>query len=123
MQHGVRRSFCFVRPLELALEARAYRAPTQIPWTLYMAAPLAAKLSERWGPRDQWPVPTGDLIRILWEVEVEDLSPALFRDRFGCEWIREQGGYIFKNPQLKEPDARKIPRIQLLPDADIARIF
>jgi uroporphyrinogen decarboxylase len=108
---------------ELAFEALAHRAPTRIPWTLYVAAPLTAKLSAHWGPRDQWPVPTDDLIRILWDVEVEDLSPALFRDRFGCEWVREQGGYVFTNPPLKEPDARQIPRIQLLPDEDVTRIL
>lgn len=49
---------------ELAFEALAHRAPPRIPWTLYVAAPLAAKLSARWGPREEWPVPRDDLIRI-----------------------------------------------------------
>jgi uroporphyrinogen decarboxylase len=108
---------------ELAFEALAHRAPPRLPWTLYVAAPLAGKLCALWGPRERWPVPRDDLIRILWDVEVEKLSPALFRDRFGCDWIREQGGYVFTNPPLKEPDARKVPRIQLLPDEDVARVL
>ena len=108
---------------ELALEAVAHRPPPRLPWTLYLAAPLAAKLEREWGPRADWPCPPDDIIRILWEVQVEDVSPTLFRDRFGCDWKREEGGYVFVNPMLTEPDASRIPRIALLPPEDVDRII
>ena len=108
---------------ELALEAVAHRAPARLPWTLYLAAPLAAKLEAEWGPRSGWPCPADDIIRILWEVQHEDVSPTLFRDRFGGDWQREEGGYVFINPMLTEPDASRIPRIELLPQEDVDRIL
>jgi uroporphyrinogen decarboxylase len=106
----------------LALEALAHRVPPRIPWTLYVAKPLAAKLEKLWGARENWPCPADDLVRILWDVETEEVGPALFRDRFGCEWKREPGGYVFVNPPLTEPDARLIPRIELITDDDVRLI-
>ena len=102
---------------ELAFEALQHRAPPRIPWTLYAAKPLAAKLETLWGARDRWPCPADDLVRILWDVETEEVSATLFRDRFGCEWRREQGGYVFVNPPLTETDASLIPRVELITDA------
>lgn len=107
---------------ELAMEALAHRAPRRIPWTLYVARPLAAKLEKLWGARENWPCPPDDLVRILWDVETEEVSATRFRDRFGCDWRREHGGYVFANPPLAEPDARHIPRIELIVDADVRLI-
>jgi len=61
---------------ELALTALNHKETERLPWTLYLAAPLAEKLEQRWGPREKWPCPPDDLIRILWEVEVNDISPS-----------------------------------------------
>jgi hypothetical protein len=61
-------------------------------------------------------------VRILWDVETEKVSASLFRDRFGCEWKREHGGSVFVNPPLTGPDAAKIPRIELITDADVQLI-
>ena len=116
---------------DLALTALRHQEPPRLPWTLYLAPEVQAKLEGAWGPRDQWPVPRDDLIRILWNVEVEDLSPTLFRDRFGCQWQREHGGYVFVDPPMGPAEARPlqtapstadIPRLQLLPDEDVTRI-
>ena len=107
---------------ELALCAISHQRPPRLPFTLYLASPLQKKIEQIMGPREQWPVPQDDLIRILWDVEVEIVSPTLFKDLFGCEWQREEGGYVFINPPLKEPDVSLIPRIDLLRPYDIARI-
>lgn len=108
---------------DLVLQAVAHTAPTRLPWTLYVAGPLEEKLCEQWGPRQAWPVPPDDLIRILWEVEVYDATEEGFRDRFGCKWKRDTGGYVFVYPPLTEPDASRIPRIKLFPDEDRQRIL
>ena len=107
---------------ELVLQALKHVAPERLPWTLYLAKPLLQRLERAWGPRDQWPCPGDDLIRILWDVEAEPVSPSLFRDPFGCDWQRDEGGYTFINPPLKSPDVSKIPRIKLVPQSDIGQI-
>ncbi|MCE5341320.1 MAG: hypothetical protein LLF92_09390 [Planctomycetaceae bacterium] len=108
---------------ELVLQAINHHEPKCIPFTLYIAKPLYNKLTQMWGPRQHWPCPADDTIRILWPVESIDISPELFRDRFDCEWKREHGGYTFINPPLKQPDARKIPIIDLVPKCDIDLII
>jgi uroporphyrinogen decarboxylase len=108
---------------ELALRAIGHSEPERIPFTLYLAQPLQEKLEERLGPRNTWFCPRDDLIRVLWEVEVNDITPSGFADLFGCQWLREEGGYVFVNPPLKEPIASQVPRIELLPAADIQRIL
>ena len=108
---------------ELVSEAIAHREPSRIPFTLYLAEPLHKKLEEIWGQREDWPCPCDDLIRILLEVEVADVSSVGFRDSFGCEWKREHGGYVFVNPPLDVPDAGRIPQIDLVPESDIERII
>ncbi|MBN1943482.1 MAG: hypothetical protein JW849_09350 [Phycisphaerae bacterium] len=108
---------------ELAFEALAHHAPERIPYTLYLSEPLRKMLSQKWGPRESWPCPPDDLIRILWDVEDHDVTETGFRDRFDCPWRREEGGYMFINPPLKEPDASQIPRITLIPDKDVERIL
>ncbi|MBI4027555.1 MAG: hypothetical protein HY360_21390 [Verrucomicrobia bacterium] len=108
---------------ELAFEALAHRNPRRIPWTLHVAKPLAKKLEKLWGARDHWPCPGDDLVRILWDVEVSDVSASGFKDRFGCEWRREHGGYVFVNPPLAETDAALIPRVELITDADLQLIL
>ena len=107
---------------ERALAAIGHTEPDRLPWTLYVAEPLRRKLEGRWGARESWPCPPDDIIRILWEVEVSDVSPSGFKDLFGCEWRREHGGYVFVNPPLSEPDASLIPRIDLVPSSDVERI-
>lgn len=108
---------------ELAFEAINHRPPERIPYTIYFAKPLYEKFEQRWGPRERWPCPPDDIIRILWEVEVNDVSDKGFKDKFGCEWIRECGGYTFVNPPLKEPDTSRIPRIDLVDETDIEKII
>jgi uroporphyrinogen decarboxylase len=107
---------------DLVLEAINHHEPNRIPFTLYVAKPLYNKLLKMWGPREQWPCPADDTIRILWPVEVVDISPVIFKDRFGCQWQREHGGYVFINPPLKKPDVGKIPRIELVSQSDIELI-
>ena len=107
---------------ELAFQALAHTQPPRIPWTLYVSAPLQKKIEKVWGPREQWPCPADDIIRLLWEVQVSDVSPHGFKDRFGGEWLCEDGGYIFVNPLLVEPDVSLIPRIRLFPAGDAQRI-
>lgn len=107
---------------ELALLAAQHQATTRLPWTLYVSAPLAAQLSRQWGPRPQWPCPPDDIIRILWDVETTVIDTMTFADRFGCRWKREQGGYTFIDPPLAEPDAEKIPQIELVTAQDVLNI-
>lgn len=109
-------------PRALAFEALQLRAPPRIPFTLYLAPSLKTRLEDQWGPRVNWPCPSDDLIRILWNVEATDVSPGGFKDRFGCEWKREPGGYVFVNPPLREPEVHRIPRIELVTEADLRRI-
>lgn len=108
---------------ELVLHAINHDEPQRIPFTLYLAKPLYDKLLNMWGPRPQWPCPADDTIRILWPVEVVDISPEMFEDRFGGQWQREHGGYVFINPPLKEPIAGRIPKIELVPQSDIAQVL
>ena len=108
---------------ELVLQAVAHRQPPRVPYTLYLSAPLYQKIEQLWGPRPDWPCPADDLIRILWEVQDQDVCETLFTDRFDCQWQREHGGYIFINPPLTEPDLEKIPRIDLVQQSDIDRIL
>ncbi|OHB44959.1 MAG: hypothetical protein A2Y13_01450 [Planctomycetes bacterium GWC2_45_44] len=108
---------------ELVLQAINHQEPQRIPFTLYVAKPLYNKLVNILGAREQWPCPADDTIRILWPVEIVDISPEIFKDRFGGQWQREHGGYTFINPPLKEPDASKIPRIELVPQSDIELIL
>jgi uroporphyrinogen decarboxylase len=112
---------------DLCFMALRHEQPPRLPWTLYLAPEVQGKLEGVWGPRDQWPVPQDDLLRILWEVQVENLSPTRFRDRFGCQWQREHGGYVFIEPPMGPAKARPlraagIPRLQLLPEEDVTRI-
>lgn len=109
-------------PRDLAYQALAHRPPERIPWTLYLAKPLCDKLTARWGPREHWPCPPDDIVRILWPVETHDVRPEGFRDRFGVSWRREHGGYIFTDPPLAEPDVKKIPRVSLVSDEEVRQI-
>lgn len=74
------------------MQALNHEQPERIPLTLYVCASLRDKLTARWGPRDAWPCPPDDLIRILWQVETDDISAAGFTDPFGCRWKRAHGG-------------------------------
>ena len=87
-----------------------------------MAQPLHDKLAAQWGPRANWPCPPDDLVRVLLEIEVSDVTETGFRDRFGCQWVRHDAGYVFADPPVSEPDASMIPRVELVPDEDIERI-
>lgn len=106
----------------LVLEAVGHREPARIPFTLYLAQPIKQKLEQRLGLRERWECPPDDLVRILWEVEVSDISPSGFTDLFGCRWRREQGGYVFVDALLKKPEAAGVPRVDLVPSSDIDRI-
>lgn len=108
---------------DFVLMAVSHREPPRIPFTLYVAPPLYERLVQYWGPRNCWPCPPDDTIRILWEVEDHDATQSGFKDRFNCEWQREQGGYVFVNPPLTEPNASQIPRIDLVQESDAKRII
>lgn len=108
---------------ELALTALRHQPPPRIPWTLYLAPPLEKRLAELWGPREVWPCPSDDIIRLLWPVEWRDMTAQGFYDMFGCEYRYEHGGYMCVNPPLLEPDAKKIPQIDLVPQSEIDRII
>jgi uroporphyrinogen decarboxylase len=108
---------------ERVYQSIMHKEPDQIPFTLYLSKSLQNKLQEKWGPRSNWPCPEDDTIRILWDVEVENISDVEFLDLFGCKWRRENGGYIFTEPPLLEPDASKIPRIELIREKDIQSII
>ncbi len=108
---------------ELALRAVNHHQPPRIPWTLYLAKPIEEKLVEMWGPRSQWPCPQDDIIRILWPLECSYVTSKGFCDWFGSEYRYEHGGFMCVNPYLKEPDAKKIPQIDLVPESEIERIL
>jgi uroporphyrinogen decarboxylase len=107
---------------DLAYQAIGHKQPERLPMTLYLDPHVEKKLTAVWGHRCLWPVPEDDIIRILWPLEDHDVSDSGFRDRFGCEWKREEGSCMFVNPPLLEPDASKIPRISLITEKDIAMI-
>lgn len=108
---------------ELVIEAVNHRESGRLPFTLYLAPELYKKLIVIWGSRENWPCPQDDLIRILWRVENQFISENIFTDRFGCEWQRESGGYMFINPPLINPNADKIPRIELITNDDLDSIL
>jgi uroporphyrinogen decarboxylase len=108
---------------DMVLKTINHELPERIPWTLYLSAPLHEKIEQILGTRENWPCPPDDTIRIIWEVEAVNVTPDIFKDLFGCEWKREHGGYIFINPPLQEPDACKIPVIDLVPQSDIDKIM
>ena len=108
---------------DIVLKTINHEQPERVPWTLYLSSELKEKIEKIWGTRENWPCPPDDTIRILWEVEVDNVTPDVFKDSFGCEWKREYGGYIFVNPPLIEPDAGDIPVIDLVPQSDIDKII
>jgi uroporphyrinogen decarboxylase len=108
---------------QLAFDAIEHRRPQRIPWTLYLAEPLEQKLTEIWGPRENWPCPADDIIRVLWPCKYQDITDTGFRDMFGCPWKIERGGYTFFDPPLKVPDAGQVPQINLLPQSEVDRIL
>ena len=107
-----------------ALKAIAHQEPDRVPFTLYVEKPLYDKLVVELGPRDNWPCPKDDIIRLLWPIEYSDITETSCKDMFGCDWIRhEQGGCMFTNPPLAQPDVDKIPRIDMVPQSEIDRIL
>jgi uroporphyrinogen decarboxylase len=106
---------------QLSFEAIGHKQPERIPWTLYLAGPLEKKLINIWGERKNWPCPADDIIRILWPIEYHDVTAEGFRDMFGCKWKNEHGGYTFVDPPLREPDAKKIPVIDLVTQTETDR--
>ena len=108
---------------ELAYQSLRHMQPERLPFTLYLDAVVEKKLTAVWGARTSWPIPEDDIIRILWPVEDHDISESGFRDRFNCEWKKEEGAYTFVNPPLTEPDSTRIPRVSLITDEDVALIL
>ena len=109
---------------ERTLTAIAHKNPDKIPLTFYVEQPLYDRMLKEFGPRETWPCPPDDIIRILWPIDYSDITEAGCKDMFGCDWIRhEQGGFMMANPPMKEPEANLIPRIDILPQSEIDRIL
>jgi len=107
---------------ELVLAAIDHRETTPIPYTMYIEDVLAERLDRHFGGRDNWWKYDDYTVRILWPLEAESLGDGAYMDRFGSKWLRSEGADHFVDPPLLEPDARRIPRIDLVPDEEIRRI-
>jgi len=98
---------------ERVLKAIQHRQTDVLPGTLYLDERLK-KMSGLDYPNDT--------VRILWEIESEPLPDGGFRDPFGVRWERNAASACFVAPPLREPDAKQIPRLSLLPEGEINRI-
>ena len=108
---------------ERTLAAIDHTVPDRIPFTLYVEKILYDELVKTLGPRSGWDCPPDDIVRILWPIDYR-LTDDGCEDMFGCPWRwHDQGGYIMVDPPLTEPDASKIPVIDLVPQTEIDRIL
>ena len=98
---------------ERVLQAIRHKQTDVLPGTLY--------LDERLKNLSGLDYPN-DTVRILWEIESEPLPDGGFRDPFGVRWERNAASACFVAPPLREPDAKQIPRLSLLPEGEINRI-
>ena len=69
------------------IEAINHKQTDKIPFTLYLEEDLHQRLVAELGPRQNWPCPDDDLIRILWPVKHKDVTQTSCLDMFGCPWI------------------------------------
>jgi uroporphyrinogen decarboxylase len=99
---------------ELVLKAISHEKPDTIPATLYVDDKFRTLCGEGI---------LNDTIRILWEIEKEKIDSHGFLDPFGVRWERNRASACFTDPLLKEPDAKQIPCIKLLPEGEERRIL
>lgn len=108
--------------LDLVLQAVAHEAPARIPATLYIDAGLKSRLlRERGFDTDREFV--NDTVRVLWNVESKRVDNDYFTDPFGCTWRDHEGGYMFINPPMAEPNLADLPRIELFPASEKQRVL
>jgi uroporphyrinogen decarboxylase len=107
---------------DLVLQAIAHESPVRIPATLYIDADLKSRLlRERGYDVDRQFV--NDTVRVLWEVESKRIDADYFTDPFGCTWRDHDGGYMFVNPPMSEPNVADVPRIALFPACEKQRVL
>ncbi|MBN1555178.1 MAG: hypothetical protein JXA11_10570 [Phycisphaerae bacterium] len=107
---------------ELALRAVAHEAPPRIPATLYIDADLKSRLlRERGFDADR--EFRNDTVRVLWDIECNKVDDKHFTDPFGCMWQFDEGGYMFINPPMTEPNVADVPRIDLFPASEKQRVL
>ncbi len=105
------------------LTAINHQQPDKIPFTLYVEDFYKNILEKEIGPRNSWNCPKDDIIRLLWPIDYRKTKQGC-TDMFGCQWKwHDQGGYIMGQPMLAEPDVKKIPFIDLVPQTEIDRIM
>jgi uroporphyrinogen decarboxylase len=107
---------------ERVLAAIRHEVPDLVPATIYIDQNLRTRLLNDPAGRTVLSHFEDDTIRILWEVESVCVDETTFRDRFGVLWKRTGSAYFHQDPPLSEPDASRIPRIQLLPEGEVKRI-
>jgi uroporphyrinogen decarboxylase len=112
----------FMTSKERVLSAINHKEPDRIPFTFYIEDVFLKILEKELGPRRGWNCPDDDIIRLLWPIDYIRTEQGC-RDMFGCSWRwHDQGGYIMAEPLLTEPDIKKIPVIDLVPQSEIDRI-
>ena len=104
------------------LRAIAHEATDVLPGTLYLDDRLRKALETSRGVGEVCLDYPDDTVRILWETETEIIDETCYRDRFGVLYVRSEGGVMFVDAPLKEPDAALLPGIKLLPDGEEQRI-
>ena len=109
-------------PWTLVLNAIAHHTCDRILCTLYLDDRIWPRLEEFYPHTAALPKKQNDTIRILWDVNSQELDDSSFLDPFGVKWIRSEASYQFVHPPLSRPDIKQIPRIRLLREEDVEEI-
>lgn len=112
-----------ITPRERTLQAIVHQKPDRLPVTLYLGKEVKEKLLGALGPRENWPCPEDDTVRILWPVDYNGVRDGYCTDMFGCDWSVSHDGFMMGKPLLDEPAAERIPVIDLVPRQEVDRIL
>ena len=108
---------------ERVLQAVSHKTSDLMPSTLYLddsVRETLAQSSERGRKCLAYP---DDTVRILWDNVGVELDDQTYLDPFGVRYHRSISFDQWVDPPMQEPDARLIPRIQLLPEDEEERVL
>jgi len=108
---------------ERVLQALSHKTSDLMPSTLYLDDSLREKFAQSSERARKCLAYPDDTVRILWDNVDVELDDQTYLDPFGVLYHRSIGGDQFVDPPLQEPDARLIPRIQLLPEGEEERVL
>jgi len=106
---------------ERVYAALAFEETEVIPYNISIDPPVAERLDEYYGGRENWPRYENHFAGMGWNMRAEDLGGGLWRDPFGVVW---QDGNIFHitEPLLPEPRLKGVEFPPVVPEEEVPRI-